>query len=104
MVTSVTLVRTVALVIALTVCSARAQQPLQQQLRSIAAKVRGKVSGVYSLSGTQLDCNLDRLSHPPMRSVAKLPLVLAFLLYLVPWHSWIVSSPKGIVWGNGRDW
>jgi beta-lactamase class A len=61
------------------VSPALAQQPLQQQIRAIAAEAHGKVSVACSLPGVVLDCNLDPRAHPPMQSVFKLPLALAML-------------------------
>jgi beta-lactamase class A len=56
-----------------------AQQPLQQQIRSIAADAHGKVSVACALPGSSLNCDLDPTAHPPMQSVFKLPLVLTVL-------------------------
>jgi len=64
---------------ALLVCPAIAQQPLQQQLRDIAADAHGKVSVGCSLPGTRLNCDIDPRAHPPMQSVFKMPLVLTVL-------------------------
>lgn len=58
---------------------ADAQQPLQQQIHSIAQEAHGKVSVACSLPGTILNCDLDPTAHPPMQSVFKLPLVLTVL-------------------------
>ncbi len=68
-----------SLLFGLFVCPALAQQPLQQQIRDIAADAHGKVSVSCSLPGTPLDCDLDPGAHPPMQSVFKLPLGLAVL-------------------------
>lgn len=65
--------------IALSSGIAFAQQSLQQQIRSIAAQARGKVSVACSLPGTALGCDLDPDAHAPMQSVFKLPLVLTIL-------------------------
>ena len=56
-----------------------AQSPLQQQLQTIAADARGKVSVACSIPGVALDCNLDPHAHPPLQSVFKLPLAIAVL-------------------------
>ena len=56
-----------------------AQEALRQQLRSISAEARGKVSVACSLPGSLIDCDLDPNGHPPMQSVFKLPLALAVL-------------------------
>ena len=63
--------------------SALAQEPLRQQIRSIAAEAHGKVSVACSLPDSagrpRLDCDLNPNAHPPMQSVFKLPLVLTML-------------------------
>jgi beta-lactamase class A len=59
--------------------SAVAQEPLRQQIRSIAAEAHGKVSVACSLPGSSLNCDLDPTAHPPMQSVFKLPLALTIL-------------------------
>ncbi len=59
--------------------SAVAQQDLQQQIHSIAADARGKVSVACSWPGTPLNCDLNDDAHPPMQSVFKLPLGLTML-------------------------
>lgn len=69
----------IILLFSLFVCPAVAQQPLQQQIRDIAADAHGKVSVSCSLPGTPLDCDLDPGAHPPMQSVFKSPLGLAVL-------------------------
>ena len=56
-----------------------AQQPLQQQIRTIAADAHGKVSVACSLPGTPLNCDLDPTAHAPMQSVFKMPLALTIL-------------------------
>ncbi|RSL18108.1 beta-lactamase class A [Edaphobacter aggregans] len=56
-----------------------AQEPLRQQIRSIAAEAHGKVSVACSLPGSSLNCDLDPTAQPPMQSVFKLPLALAIL-------------------------
>ena len=68
-----------SLLIALFVCPAVAQPPLQQQIRNIAADAHAKVSTACSLPGTQLNCDVDAEAHPPMQSVFKLPLALTIL-------------------------
>lgn len=67
------------LTLALLACPAVAQQPLQRQIRSIAADAHGKVSVACSLPGTALNCDLAPSSRPPMQSVFKLPLGLTIL-------------------------
>jgi beta-lactamase class A len=59
--------------------SALAQEPLRQQLQSIAAEAHGKVCVACSFPGTPLGCDLDPTAHPPMQSVFKLPLALTIL-------------------------
>jgi len=66
-------------VLTLLLGSAFAQEPLQQQIRNIAAEAHGKVSVACSLPGTSLNCDLNPDSHPPMQSVFKLPLAIAVL-------------------------
>lgn len=68
-----------SLLLTLIACTAVAQQPLQQQIRSIAADAHGKVSVACSLPGTALNCDLDPTAHPPMQSVFKLPLGLTIM-------------------------
>src|SRR5664279_1951013 len=68
-----------ALLLASLAGSALAQEPLQQQIRTIAAQAHGKVSVACSLPGTPLNCDVDPTSHPPMQSVFKLPLALTIL-------------------------
>jgi beta-lactamase class A len=63
----------------LLVSTSVAQQPLQQQIRSIAADAHGKVSVACSLPATPLNCDLNPTAHPPMQSVFKLPLALTIL-------------------------
>ncbi len=61
------------------VVPASAQEPLQQQIRDIAADAHGKVSVACSLPGMPLNCDLNPEAHAPMQSVFKLPLALAIL-------------------------
>jgi beta-lactamase class A len=56
-----------------------AQSPLQQQIASIAADAKGKVSVACSLPGTKLDCDYNPHAHVPMQSVFKFPLAIAVL-------------------------
>jgi beta-lactamase class A len=67
------------LLFALFLTPAVAQQPLQQQIRNIAADAHGKVSVACSLPGTALNCDLDPAAHAPMQSVFKMPLALTIL-------------------------
>jgi beta-lactamase class A len=68
-----------AVLLALFVASASAQESLRQQLRGIAAEVHGKVTVACALPGSSLNCDLEPAAHPPMQSVFKLPLGLAIL-------------------------
>ena len=55
------------------------QQPLQDQVRTIAQAADGKVSVACALPGSTLNCDLNPHAHPPMQSVFKLPLAIAVL-------------------------
>ncbi|MGO9304248.1 MAG: class A beta-lactamase [Candidatus Korobacteraceae bacterium] len=68
-----------ALVFVLSAGCALAQEPLRQQIRSIAGEAHGKVSVACSLPGTALNCDLNPDARPPMQSVFKLPLALMVL-------------------------
>ena len=76
-----------AILFILSAVSTFAQQPLNQQIRAIAADARGKVSVACSLivsgpdsgRGSVLNCDLNPHAHPPMQSVFKLPLVMTLL-------------------------
>lgn len=68
-----------SLILAALISPALAQQPLQQQIRAIAADAHGKVSVACSLPGTSLNCDLHPTAHAPMQSVFKLPLALTIL-------------------------
>lgn len=68
-----------AILFILSAISTVAQQPLNQQIRTIAADAHGKVSVACSLPGSALNCDLNPRAHPPMQSVFKLPLVLTVL-------------------------
>ena len=66
--------------VALAARSAPAQKSeLRQQIASIAANAKGRVSVACSLPGTALNCDLNPLAKPPMQSVFKLPLALTAL-------------------------
>jgi beta-lactamase class A len=65
-----------ALFLALSAVCTFAQEPLRQQVRSIAADAHGKVSVACSLP---LNCDLNPNAKPPMQSVFKLPLGLTVL-------------------------
>ena len=76
-----------AILFAFSAVSTFAQQPLDQQIRAIAADARGKVSVACSLmvsgpdsgAASALNCDLNPHAHPPMQSVFKLPLVMTVL-------------------------
>src|SRR6202451_2660538 len=76
-----------AILFAFSAVSTFAQQPLDQQIRAIAADARGKVSVACSLivagppsgAGSALNCDLNPHARPPMQSVFKLPLVMTVL-------------------------
>jgi beta-lactamase class A len=54
-----------------------AQPSLRQEIRTIAADARGRVSVACSLPDSALNCDLEPHAHPPMQSVFKLPLAIA---------------------------
>jgi beta-lactamase class A len=56
-----------------------ALSPLQQKIRMLAARAKGKVGVACSLPGVALDCDLNPNETPPMQSLFKLPLALAVL-------------------------
>jgi beta-lactamase class A len=58
---------------------ALAPEPLQQQIREIAADAHGKVSVACSLPRMPLNCDLNQGDRHPMQSVFKLPLALTIL-------------------------
>jgi len=62
--------------------SLSAQAPLQDEIRKIAGDARGKVAVACSLPGSNLNCDLEEHSRPPMQSVFKLPLAV-YALHLV---------------------
>ena len=68
-----------ALVILIFSSSTFAQTALQQKISVIAADARGKVSVACSLPGSDLNCDLNPHTRPPMQSVFKLPLVMTSL-------------------------
>ena len=68
-----------ALFFSLSAVSALGQQPLQQQIRAIAADAHGKVSVACALPSSALNCDLNPHAHPPMQSVFKLPLAITVL-------------------------
>lgn len=88
------------LLLALFAGSALAQEPLRQQLRSIAAEAHGKVSVACSLPGSSsrstLNCDLNPHAHPPMQSVFKLPLALT-ILHQVEQGKFSLDQPIGFL-------
>ncbi len=63
------------ILVVLSLASATAQESLRQQIRTIAADAKGKVS----VACAPLNCDLNPGAHPPMQSVFKLPLAVAIL-------------------------
>jgi beta-lactamase class A len=80
------------LLLTLLLGSAFAQEPLQRQIRNIAAAAQGKVAVACSLPGTPLNCDLSADSHPPMQSVFKLPLAIT-ILHQVEQGKFILNQP-----------
>jgi beta-lactamase class A len=68
------------------------QSTMQQEVRTIAADARGKVSVACSLPDSTLNCDLDPHAHPPMQSVFKLPLAIA-VLHLVEQGKFSLDQP-----------
>jgi len=62
--------------------SLSAQSPLQREIRKIAADAHGKVAVACWLPGSDLNCDREAHSHPPMQSVFKFPLAV-YALHLV---------------------
>jgi beta-lactamase class A len=62
--------------------SVSAQAPLREEIRKLAADARGKVAVACSLPGSDLNCDLEPHSRPPMQSVFKFPLAV-YALHLV---------------------
>jgi beta-lactamase class A len=81
-----------AIIFVLFTGSAFAQTTLEQQVRSIAADVHGKVSVSCSLPNSSLNCDLDPHAHPPMQSVFKFPLALT-ALHLVELGKLLLDQP-----------
>jgi len=69
-----------------------AQTPLQDEIQKIAAEARGKVSVACSLPGSDLNCDLEAHSRPPMQSVFKLPLAV-YALHLVEAGKFTLDQP-----------
>lgn len=70
------------LVFCLLAGSLSAQSPLQREIRKIAADAHGKVAVACWLPGSDLNCDREAHSHPPMQSVFKFPLAV-YALHLV---------------------
>jgi beta-lactamase class A len=56
-----------------------AQTSLHQQIATLAARAKGRVSVACSLPGVALDCGFHADAHVPMQSVFKFPLAIAVL-------------------------
>ena len=81
-----------ALVFFVFTSSVSAQASLQQEIRRIAANARGKVAVACSLPGTDLNCDLEARSRPPMQSVFKFPLAV-YALHLVETGKFTLDQP-----------
>jgi beta-lactamase class A len=68
------------------------QTPLQDEIRKIALDARGKVAVACSLPGSNLNCDLEAHSHPPMQSVFKMPLAV-YALHLVEQGKFSLDQP-----------
>ena len=62
--------------------SVSAQASLPQEIRKIAAEAHGKVAVSCSLPGSDLNCDVEAHSRPPMQSLFKLPLAV-YALHLM---------------------
>lgn len=80
------------LVLCLSCSSVCAQSGLQQEIRKIAADARGKVAVACSLPGSDLKCDLEAHSRPPMQSVFKFPLAV-YALHLVEAGKFTLDQP-----------
>jgi len=89
-----------AILFTLSAVSTFAQQPLQQQIRAIAADAHGKVSVACSLPGSALNCDLNPRAHPPMQSVFKLPLTLT-VLHQIEQGKFSLPSPPLTIFSMG---
>ena len=67
------------LILLLAVASGAAQSSLRRQVLDLARNAQGKVSASCWLANSNLNCDLNAHSHPPMQSVFKLPLAIAVL-------------------------
>jgi len=72
--------------------SLSAQTPLQDEIRKIAGDARGRVAVACALPGSNLNCNLEAHSRPPMQSVFKLPLAV-YVLHLVETGKFSLDQP-----------
>lgn len=72
--------------------SVSAQTRLQDEIRKIAGEARGKVAVACSLPGSNLNCDLEAHSRPPMQSVFKLPLAV-YALHLVETGKFTLDQP-----------
>jgi beta-lactamase class A len=69
----------IVLVYLLFAAALSAQPALQRQIAAIAAEADGKVAVACALPGSDLNCDLNEHSHPPMQSVFKAPLAFTVL-------------------------
>lgn len=81
-----------AIVALLFASSLSAETALQKQIRTIAAEARGKVAVACSLPGSDLNCDLEAHSRPPMQSVFKFPLAV-YALHLVETGQFALDQP-----------
>src|SRR5438034_9058702 len=81
-----------ALLFFLLTTSVSAQASLQQEIREIAVDAHGKVAVACSLPGSDLNCDLEAHSRPPMQSVFKLPLAVSGL-HLVEQGKFSLDQP-----------
>jgi len=72
--------------------SLSAQTPLQDEIRKIVGDARGRVAVACALPGSNLNCNLEAHSRPPMQSVFKLPLAV-YVLHLVETGKFSLDQP-----------
>jgi beta-lactamase class A len=76
----------------LSIASLSAQTALRKEVRKISADARGKVAVACSLPGSDLNCDLEAHSHPPMQSIFKFPLAV-YALHLVETGKFTLDQP-----------
>src|SRR5262249_34443937 len=81
-----------AIVPLLLASSLLAQTALQKQIRTIAVDAGGKVAVACSLPESDLNCDLEAHSRPPMQSVFKFPLAV-YALHLVEAGKFALDQP-----------